>query len=329
MTATEETNHKRQSRRSGATFVFREDGPMAQVLQQVEKYAPISQPVLITGETGTGKEQVAKLLHAHSERPGRLVSVNLSAIPHDLIENELFGHLKGSFSGADTTTTGYVERASEGSLFLDEVGDIALQNQVKLLRLIENGVYEKIGSQRSQTSTARFIFATNRLLEDDVASNRFRSDLYYRISTFTIFLPSLRERKDDIPLLIDHFLYYACDDAGRHTMTISDEALKRLIQYDWPGNVRELENIVYRLVATVHTDCIDIEHLPSLFQYDQFVEKKRQFNFHRSKADELEKELIDMALLQSDGNLTKAAQILGMSRNTFQYRLNKTAAGHK
>jgi DNA-binding NtrC family response regulator len=325
MTEQNEQDPQRLSSRSGATFVFREDGPMARILDRVERYAPLEHPVLITGETGTGKEQVARLLHAHSRRPGRLVSVNLSAIPHDLIENELFGHTRGAFTGADATTVGYVERASEGTLFLDEIGEIPLPYQVKILRLIQEGEFEKVGSQRTQKSTARFVFATNRNLEDEVRRKNFRSDLYYRISSFTLHVPSLRDRKDDIPLLIDHFLWFACSAAGRPLMNINAGALERFLKYDWPGNVRELENIIYRLVALVDGSTILPEHLPDIFRDDLFISKQKELDFHKRRAKEIERELFQMAMIRSGGNIKQAAQLLGLSRTTLQYRMQKAA----
>ncbi len=325
MTEQQDQDSQRLSSRSGATFVYREDGPMARILDRVERFAPLEHPVLITGETGTGKEQVARLLHAHSKRPGRLVSVNLSAIPHDLLENELFGHTRGAFTGADTTTVGYVERAGEGTLFLDEIGEIPLPYQVKLLRLIQEGEFEKVGAQQTQKSTARFVFATNRDLEEEVRKRRFRKDLYYRISSFTVHVPSLRDRKDDIPLLIDHFLWFACSSAGRRLMDISPEALDRFLRYDWPGNVRELENIIYRLVALVDTDTILPEHLPDIFRDDVFAAKQKELDFHRRRVQEIERELYQMAMIRANGNLKQAAEMLGISRTTLQYRLQKAA----
>jgi DNA-binding NtrC family response regulator len=323
MTEKNEQDRHRKNSRTGATFVFHEDGPMAHVLERIERFAPLEHPVLITGETGTGKEQVVRLLHAHSRRPGRLVSVNLSAIPEDLIESELFGHIRGAFTGADTTTAGYVERASEGTLFLDEIGEIPLRYQVKLLRLIQEGEFEKVGSQRTRKSTARFVFATNRNLEDEVRRKNFRADLYYRISSFTVHVPSLRDRKRDIPLLIDHFLWFACSAAGRSLMTISEEALDRLLKYDWPGNVRELENIIYRLVALVEGNVILPEHLPDIFRDDLFLAKKKELDFHRRRMKEIEEELFQMAMMRSGGSIKKAARLLGISRTTLQYRLKK------
>lgn len=320
---TVEQDPLRQSGRTGATFVYREEGPMSRVLEKVEKYAPLEHPLLITGETGTGKEQIARLIHAHSRRPGRLVSVNLSAIPHDLLENELFGHVKGAFTGAESTTAGYVERAGEGTLFLDEIGEIPLPYQVKLLRLVQDGEYEKVGSSRTLKSTARFVFATNVNLEQAVQARRFRMDLFYRISSFTLHLPSLRERKGDIPLLVDHFLWIASRAARRNRLFATPAALERLARYDWPGNVRELENLVFRMVALVEGDEILPDHLPDFLREDLFEKKKKLLTLHRNRASELEEELLQMALIRSDGNVQQAADLLGISRSSLQYRLKK------
>lgn len=190
-----------------STFVFKKDGIMSKILEIVELYAPLENPILITGETGTGKEQIVKIIHANSKRIGRLVCANLSAIPKELIENELFGHIKGAFTGADTTTEGLIEKAEHGSLFLDEIGEIPLEYQVKLLRVLQENQFEKLGSNKTLSCTARFIFATSKNLEEEVKNKNFRSDLYYRISTFHIHLPPLRERKEDIPLLVEHFTW--------------------------------------------------------------------------------------------------------------------------
>ncbi|MBW7857436.1 MAG: sigma-54-dependent Fis family transcriptional regulator [Leptonema sp. (in: Bacteria)] len=313
----------RRSSRLGATFVYHQNGMMAKILEQVERYAPLNQPVLITGETGTGKEQIARLLHAHSGRSGNLVSVNLSAVPHDLIENELFGHIKGAFTGADTTTTGYVERAEEGTLFIDEIGDLPMTYQIKILRLVQDGQYEKLGSHRQLKSNARFIFATNLNLENEIEQSRFRSDLYYRLNTFHVDLPSLRQRNHDLPLLIEHFLFFAGQEMNRPKLSISQEATQQLLNYHWPGNVRELENMIYRLVAITDSQTIELEQLPKIFRQDLFQLKMKELEFHRQTANTLENELIQMALIRTNRNLNKTAELLGISRSTLQYRLNK------
>lgn len=322
------TDPIRESGRTGATFVYHEDGPMARVLAQVEKYAGLDAPVLITGETGTGKEQIARLLHAHSRRPGRLISVNLSAIPQDLFENELFGHVRGAFTGADSTTAGYVERAGEGTLFLDEIGEIPAPHQVKLLRLVQEGEFEKVGSSRTLRTTARFVFATNRSLEEQVKARRFRMDLYYRISSFTLHLPTLRERREDIPLLVEHFLWIACRAAGRPPLHATESALDRLRRHTWPGNVRELENLIFRMAALIEGDEILPEHLPDFFRDDLFDEKRKELVFHRRRAEELEQDLLQMALIRADGNLQMAADLLHISRGALQYRLKKDRGVH-
>lgn len=313
----------RRSGHFGATFVYHPNGLMAKILEQVERYAPLNQPVLITGETGTGKEQIARLLHAQSGRIGNLISIHLSAVPHDLIENELFGHVKGAFTDAETTTTGYVERASEGTLFLDEIGELPINYQIKILRLIQDGEYEKLGSHRRIKSNTRFIFATNLNLENEIQNNRFRTDLYYRLNTFTVALPSLRERKLDLPLLVDHFLFFASKEMNRPNLRISNEALESLLTYDWPGNVRELENIIYRLAVITDSNTIEMQNLPEIFRQDLFRLKKQQLEFHQQSANDLELELTKMALNKTNQNMNKAAELLGIARSTLQYRLQK------
>jgi len=192
---------------SAATFVFEPHGEMAQIMEQIERFASHDGPVMILGETGTGKEHIAKVIHGLSGVPGPMISINCSAIPADLFENELFGHEKGAYTGAVHSTDGIIGRAENGTIFMDEIGELSLYGQVKILRLIQEKEYEKIGSTRPLKTNARFIFATNRNLEQEIQKGSFRADLYYRISTFEVTLPPLRERKRDIDLLIHHFLW--------------------------------------------------------------------------------------------------------------------------
>jgi len=310
--------------RSAAAFVYNPGGEMAEILEQIEKIAPRDSPVLISGETGTGKEQIARLLHLHSNRNGKAVTVNCSAIPPDLFENELFGHEKGAYTGAVEATEGLVERAKNGTLFLDEIGEIQERSQVKLLRLIQENEYERIGSGHTRRTNARFVFASNRDLEQEVKSGRFRSDLFYRISTFEIKLPPLRDRKEDIPLLIDHFLVLAASSFNRNTLTITSEAREMLVKFSWPGNVRELENLIIRSVVLSDSDILTVESLPIMFKDElDFDRKKMKLEKIMLEQLRLEKELLLEALEKSGGNQRKAAEVLQISRGSLQYRMKQ------
>lgn len=307
-----------------ATFVFTEGGPMTGIMKQAERFAGSKSPVLITGETGTGKEQMARIIHLLSNREGPFVTLNSSAIPADLIENELFGHVRGAYTGADDDSEGLVARAAGGALFMDEIGELSLEGQVKLLRLVQEGQYEKIGSSDTLTTDARFIFATGKDLEEEVRRGRFRTDLYYRISTFEILLPPLRDRKEDILPLADHFLDIARETFHRPLIRITDEARELLIDYHWPGNIRELENLILRAVVMNDSDTIDTQHLPGVFLEEaDFHRKKIQLEKINLEQARLEEELVREALKRSDGNQTRAARILNLSRGALQYRIRR------
>lgn len=307
-----------------ATFVFKPGGIMASLMEQAERFAGRPSPVLITGETGTGKEQIARTLHGLSGRIGAIVTINCSAIPQDLIENELFGHEKGAYTGAHEASEGTVARAENGTLFLDEIGEMPLTGQVKLLRLVQQGEYERIGSSETLKTNARFIFATNRDLEAEVARGQFRSDLFYRINTFEIRVPPLRERKEDIPLLVDHFLWMAGQTFHRPGLVMTDEARDLLMRHNWPGNVRELENVILRAVVLSDQDVLDTASLPVMFRDElDFSRKKSQLDRIATEQSRLEKELLLEALERTGGNQRKAAEILNISRGSLQYKMKQ------
>ncbi|MFN3603799.1 MAG: sigma 54-interacting transcriptional regulator [Leptonema sp. (in: bacteria)] len=308
-----------------STFVFKKNGIMSKILETVEIYASLQNPILLTGETGTGKEYIVKIIHALSKRPGKLIRVNLSAIPKELIENELFGHIKGAFTGADTTTEGFIEKASNGSLFLDEIGEIPLEHQVKILRVVQENEFEKLGSNKTIQSSARFIFATSKNLEEEVNKKNFRADLFYRISTFHIHLPPLRERKEDIPLLIDHFLWITNQKYNKK-IKIQEEAYNKLLEYNWPGNIRELENTIHRLVIGLPENKkeITIQDLPEKIIYNNNIDLKiQELEIKKREVLQLEKEVFKEVVQFYKGNLYKAAKKLKISRGSIQYKLKK------
>lgn len=296
---------------------------MARILEQAEKIAVHDGPVLIEGETGTGKEVVARIIHGLSNRNGPLVSVNCGAIPEDLIENELFGHAAGAYTGAERDSEGLVGRAKHGSLFLDEIGELPLMQQVKLLRFLQEGTYERLGSSKQIEADSRIICATNRNLLHELEKKAFRADLYFRISTFSVRLPPLRERKEDIPLLIDHFLWIAKNEMNRPALKISEEVLEILTAYDWPGNVREVENLIMRLTALCETDTIQKPDLPEGFGLDSFEAGKRRLRMLKEQTEHLERDLILQALIKTGGNKNSAARLTGIPRSTLIQRMKE------
>ena len=307
-----------------AAFVFQHGGVMSRLLAQVERFAAHEGPVLITGETGSGKGELARMIHGLSNKSGDFVTLNCSAIPADLIENELFGHEKGAYTGATEARRGHVERADRGTLFLDEIGDLPMAGQAKLLRLIQEGHYERVGSSDTRSTDARFIFATNRDLEADVEQGRFRQDLFFRITTFEVRVPPLRERREDMPLLIDHFLWMAGRSLGRAGIKMTPRARELMLRHSWPGNIRELENLIMRAVVLSDSDLIDVDNLPVMFRDSlDFNRKREQLDRLVGEQERLQRELVLEAMERARGNQREAARILNMSRGSLQYRLKQ------
>ena len=228
-------------------FVAGRSQQMQHILDLVKKVAPAPTNVLIRGESGSGKELIAKAIHRYGSRSDRpLISINCTALAETLLESELFGHVKGAFTGATASKRGLFEEAHQGTLFLDEIGEISPELQKKFLRVIETGEFKRVGEARIKRADVRLIAATNRDLERAIEENQFREDLYYRLTTLVIRLPPLRERKEDIPALVEHFLKKACGKINKHVQAIHPEAFELLMEYHWPGNVRELENVIER-----------------------------------------------------------------------------------
>ena len=294
-----------------------ESEAMAKVGSSIVKAASTSATVLISGESGTGKELVARAVHYSSPRASApFVPVNCGAIPEELLESELFGHIKGAFTGATETRAGFFQTADGGTIFLDEISETSLSMQVKLLRVLQDKEVCMVGSSRSRKVDVRILASTNKDLFSLVKKGMFREDLFFRINVITIDLPSLRERGDDILLLIRHFSKRFAEELGKPTPQFSDRALQILKNYHWPGNVRELENVIQRLVVMTDGDLIEVPDLPSLMRFSAL----RETGLHRTLA-EVEAEHIRHVLASVDGNKTKAAKILGIDRKTLREKL--------
>ncbi len=284
------------------------------IFQLIEKIAPTTSTVLLTGESGTGKELFARAIHYHSKRKDTpFVTVNCGAIPENLLESELFGHVKGAFTGAIRNHKGLVAAADGGTLFLDEIGEIPLNLQVKLLRFLQEGTCRRIGDTETNYFDVRIISATNRNLEEAVKDNLFRDDLYFRLNVIPIYLPSLRERKEDIPLLASHFLQQFCDDHQRNIPGISSQSLKKMMDYPWPGNIRELQNAVeYAVHVTLDGETVQDNNLPASLHSD--VENHGYPGEFMSVESFTQKSIL---ALQADHTEEEIADILGISRKNL------------
>jgi DNA-binding NtrC family response regulator len=293
--------------------------PMLDVYKQIALAADAAAPVLIIGESGTGKELVAKAIHAHGRRSSKaFVAVNCGAITETLLESELFGHTKGSFTGAVSDAKGLLEQAHGGTIFLDEIGETSPALQVKLLRAIEESEVRPVGAARPVKIDVRVVAATNVELERAVGEAKFRQDLYYRLSVIVIRVPPLRDRRADIPLLIDTFLQRACARAGRERV-LAPAALQALVNHGWPGNVRELENTIERLVLFSPGTTIDVADLPAGLGGHAAPLEERLFDGLPS-LDEVERRYLLLVLESVKGNRTRAAEVLGIDRRTL-YRM--------
>ncbi len=296
---------------------------MQQVFGLIRSVAPTNVTVLIQGDTGTGKELVARAIHYESPRcEQRFVAVNCAALPETLLESELFGHVKGAFTGATSDRKGRFDMAEGGTLFLDEIAEIGYETQAKLLRVIENREFESVGDSVTRRVDVRLICATNKNLRDLIAAGRFREDLYYRINVVTIYLPPLRERQGDIPLLIKYLVDKLSKDAGKTITGISPDAMDLLIDYAWPGNIREMENALGHAFVHCREGALLPEHLPpDITRGISHVTHAALGSL--GSVEEMEKVLIVEALKQTGGNRTRAARKLGMSRSSLWRKLRK------
>ncbi len=303
---------------------------MLDVFELVQSIAPTQSTALITGESGTGKELVARAIHVYSQRKAEpFVSINCGALPESLLESELFGHMRGSFTGASTNKKGLFEVADRGSIFLDEIAEMSPAMQVKLLRVLQEKRFRRIGAAEETEVDVRVIAATNKNLEKMVEEKTFREDLYYRLNVIPIALPPLRERREDIPLLAEHFLTRSCGQMGKPISKISDQAMEFLTAYDWPGNVRELENVIERAVALEMTRVILPERLPENLLRARAAAAVPQAEISDQGLDfaqyvaNVEKRLLTQALERAGGVQTRAAKLLSMNLRSFRYLLQK------
>ncbi|HEY8808925.1 MAG TPA: sigma-54 dependent transcriptional regulator [Solirubrobacterales bacterium] len=304
---------------------------MQEVYKTIGKVAKADATVLITGESGTGKELVAEALHFNSNRrSGPMVKVSCAALPETLLEAELFGHEKGSFTGAMTQRRGRFEMADKGTIFLDEIGEMTVPTQTKLLRVLQERKIERIGSNLPIKVDIRIIVATNKDLQKQVEQNKFRDDLYYRLNVINIHMPPLRDRKEDIPSLVEHFLAKHRYSATAQPAAISEEAIRRLMEYNWPGNVRELENVIERAVVLSRGQIITSRELP-FGDHDAAegeegegeADAKGDSSFFKKSVAQFEKDLIMKALRDANGNRSKAAEMLGIYRRLLYAKIKE------
>lgn len=297
---------------------------MQRVFDTVRRATRVSSTVLIQGESGTGKEMVARHIHFAGPRKAKpFIVVNCAAIPDTLVESELFGHEKGAFTGAETSRQGKFEVANGGTLFLDEIGDMQLESQAKLLRVLQDGLVERVGSSQSRRVDVRVIAATNRELKSVVDEGRFREDLYFRLEVLPIRIPPLRERIEDLPLLVDHFRQKLATRLGQPAPTLSAAAIDAMKRYRWPGNVRELENTLEQVFILCDKDTIAVDDLPEKLRTREPQTGEVDLPAGGLVLEELEQDLIRQALARSGGRIKDAAELLGLSYKTLQYRLKK------
>jgi len=312
--------------------------PMQKLFKKVEQVAHRGTTILITGESGTGKELVARQIHALSERKDEpFVAINCAAIPESLIESELFGHEKGAFTNAVEKRIGHFELADKGTLFLDEIGELSLPVQVKMLRFLQEQEFYRVGSSKSIRVDVRIIAATNKNLEDLIVQGSFREDLYYRINVVSILIPPLRDRFEDIPDLIGHFVKKFSPVYDDRTIALEESAMETMVHYDWPGNVRELENVVESLMALVQNDAIEQDDLPAKVnvkgRMESLIPLKQEVFNGQMKFEDAEKifetEMIMKALRKTNYVQTKAAELLGISRRILKYKMDKLGISDK
>ncbi len=288
---------------------------MEDILDDVRAVAPTSSTVLLTGETGTGKGLIAKVIHQLSGRTGPFVEVNCASVPENLLESEFFGHEKGAFTGAISSRKGKFEIASGGTIFLDEIGEMPPHMQAKLLRVLQDGTFEHLGGNTTLHTDARVVCATNKDLKKEVAEGRFREDLYFRLSVFPIRLKPLRERKEAIPVLVEYFVNTISRRLGKAPLRVSEDTMKRLSAYHWPGNVRELQNVLERAIILSRTDVLNLSRIA--------LEESPASQPLIGTLKELERQAIEQTLKRFNGNRKKTAEALGISLRSLQYKIKE------
>jgi two-component system nitrogen regulation response regulator NtrX len=320
----EEENRRLRSELAERNQIIGDSVPMKALRQQIALTAPTSGRVLIYGESGTGKELVARALHAQSKRATQpFVEVNCAAIPEELIESELFGHLKGSFTGASEDKVGKFQKADGGTLFLDEVGDMSLKTQSKVLRVLEEQRFEPVGSNKAVTVDVRVIAATNKKLDDEITRGTFREDLFYRLNVIPFTVPALRERTEDVPVLARYFIGEFSAAYGRKPKELAQAALDVLLRYSWPGNVRELRNLIERIVIMTPGPRIEPQHLPpEVFRGATGSPQKPYASLHEAR-EAYEREYILRKLEENQWNMTRTAAAVGLERSHL-YRKMKS-----
>lgn len=305
---------------------------MEELLSKIKLVAKTKATLLITGENGTGKEVLAQLVHYHSSRNEKpMVNINCGAIPSELVESELFGHEKGAFTGAHALKEGCFELAHKSTLFLDEIGEMPKSIQVKLLRAVELGSFRRVGGKEEIEVDVSLISATNKILIDQVRSGSFREDLFYRLNVIELYVPPLRHRKEDIPLLVNYYKDYFIDSYSIENIEFTDECMEMFLGYDWPGNVRELKNVVERCVVLSEGKKVDPSAIPSRIHRGENIypvcSGSPNSNIIQipigTSLEEIERKVIDQTLYSVDNNKTEAAKILGFSRKTLHNKLDK------
>ncbi len=297
---------------------------MREIFATVERVAPTRATVLMCGESGVGKDLIARAIHHHSPRDGRpFVKINCTALPENLMESELFGYEKGAFTGANTTKPGKFEQADTGTVFLDEIGDVPASVQVKLLRILQEREFERLGSNKTRHIDVRVLAATNVDLRAALEQGTFREDLYYRLNVLPINIPPLRERKEDIPFLAEHFVKKLRKDLGTSAQSISEGAIQRLLEYHWPGNVRELENVIERSMVLATGAVLEAGDIRLDLAPKSRIAANDGFLPEGMTLDDYERSIIREALHRANGNKSQAARLLGLTRNALRYRLSQ------
>ncbi len=308
----------------GFEGIIGESAAIRAIIALIRRVAPSNLPVLITGESGTGKELIAAAVHKHSKRAEkRYVTFNAAGQSETLLEDQLFGHVRGAFTGADRDREGVFEYADRGTLFLDELGDMPLPMQAKLLRVLETGEIVRLGSNEPRKTDVRFVSATNKDLKAMIGSGSFREDLYFRVRGAEIHVPPLRDRRDDIPPLVQHAIGKYCAELDRPRLEITGPALMRLVSYDWPGNVRELMNLVQQVVVVCGDPVIDVRHIPESIRQTENDETPGLRSLAGVGLVKLEKEAIRQTLAMTGGNREQAAQLLGIGERTLYRKLKE------